>query len=120
MIFPNICGIVANLTFFPDVSAATLILPNLSFVSARTKIKIEWFERILFRIFPNNGFQTPALTIFNATKACLLNRTATIQPTMPFALDVQKFEKKICFFSTSPFLDFLKPQDISCRLFPLK
>ena len=30
-----------------------------------------------------------------ATKACLLNRTATIQPTIPFALDVQKFEKTL-------------------------
>ena len=39
-----------------------------------------------------------------ATKACLLNRTATIQPTMPFALDVQKFEKKICFFLLLLFL----------------
>ena len=41
-----------------------------------------------------------------ATKACLLNRTATIQPTMPFALDVQKFEKKsgfLFFFSSSWF-----------------
>ena len=41
-----------------------------------------------------------------ATKACLLNRTATIQPTMPLALDIQKFEKKsvfLFFFSSSWF-----------------
>ena len=66
---------------------------------------IDFFE--FFRFFwQTMGFKLGGYLSRAATKACLLNRTATIHPTMPFALDVQKFEKKtgfLFFFSSSWF-----------------
>ena len=104
---------------FPDVSTR-LIIPNHTFLSAGAKIKLQlvvqnifllFLQQILFVLLNDFVFfwQTMAFKLGGylsraATKACLLNRTATIQPTMPFALDVQKFEKKICFFLLLLFL----------------